>query len=326
MQHQRGSDVAQLNGLVGLAVLSVPSGGHVLDFGGGLPSVARALVERGCRVWTVAPDERAALAAQPYSERVIVGAVEDEKLLHRFDGEVFDAILLLDVLGRVRDGVSVASLSRELLKPGGRVIASFALLDARGRFVNRQSAEALLHEAGLQIHERLDRIRQAPAALIDEFIVVASPASSAVRTVDVSRLQQETAFMGERIASLQAELTDRMNELHLKHQAVRQLQSDVAVREAFIAQLRAQAAGDRTTLNAVRGELQQAQAQTHARLLEVITELDRVKGELVAVREYSNAAGFRLVNSVSVRMRRHKWIYSGLQSLIRKIAPRSPAQ
>jgi chromosome segregation ATPase len=70
-----------------------------------------------------------------------------------------------------------------------------------------------------------------------------------------------------------------MEELHLRHQEMRQLQSDVAVREDFIAQLRTQATAGRTTLNAVRSELLHARAELAKHVAESHRDRTRIAAE-----------------------------------------------
>ena len=174
----RNNELSGLNSAEALAALTVPEGSRVLDIGCGNGSTARLLAGRGCRVVGVELNEDAARSARDYCERVIVGDIEAPATQRQLADETFDAIVLLDVLGYLRDPLSVLGVARQLLAPAGRIVTSFAnithgavrlgllrgdfvytesgLLDRRRlRLFDRQSAEALMVEAGLGIEERL---------------------------------------------------------------------------------------------------------------------------------------------------------------------------
>ncbi len=161
-----------------LAVLMVAPGSLVLDIGAADGSVARPLVERGCRVWAIEADPEAAAKARSVCERVIVGDVEHLDLVEAVEGTRFDVVLLLDVLEHLRDPLAALERARELLVPTGRIIVSIpnvahgavrvslmsgsfnytdtGLLDRTHlRFFDRRSAERLVRSARLRIIERL---------------------------------------------------------------------------------------------------------------------------------------------------------------------------
>jgi 2-polyprenyl-3-methyl-5-hydroxy-6-metoxy-1,4-benzoquinol methylase len=172
------TDLSDLNTSHSLAVLSVRAGSRVLGIGAAEGSVAKLLVDRGCRVWAVEADERAAREAALVCERVITGDVERLDLSGTLGGARFDVVLFLDVLEHLRDPQDVLKRSTEWLAPGGQIIASipnvahgavrlsllrgtFAYTE-RGllarthlRFFDRQAVEALFRDAGLDIRDRL---------------------------------------------------------------------------------------------------------------------------------------------------------------------------
>jgi 2-polyprenyl-3-methyl-5-hydroxy-6-metoxy-1,4-benzoquinol methylase len=171
-------DLSNLNTSHALAILSVPAGSAVLDIGAADGSVARLLADRGCRVWAIEVDERAAREAATACELVVTGDVERLDLAEALDGARFDVVLLLDVLEHLRDPGSVLKRAAQLLSPGGQIIASIpnvthgavrlsllrgtftysdsGLLDRTHlRFFDRQGVEALFGDAGLDIRDRL---------------------------------------------------------------------------------------------------------------------------------------------------------------------------
>jgi 2-polyprenyl-3-methyl-5-hydroxy-6-metoxy-1,4-benzoquinol methylase len=175
-------DLGDLNTSHALAVLSVPLGSSVLDIGAADGSVARLLADRGCRVWAIEADERAARDAATICERVVTGDVERLDLAETLEGVRFDVVLLLDVLEHLRDPGNVLKRAAQLLAPGGQIIASIpnvthgavrlsllrgkftytdaGLLDRTHlRFFDRPGVDALFSDAGLDIRERL-RVRR----------------------------------------------------------------------------------------------------------------------------------------------------------------------
>jgi 2-polyprenyl-3-methyl-5-hydroxy-6-metoxy-1,4-benzoquinol methylase len=161
-----------------LAVLEVPAGSLVLDVGAADGSVARRLVERGCRVVAVEADRKSASAAEQVCELVVVADVETLDLGAALDGLEFDVVLLLDVLEHLRDPLATLRAAVARLKLGGRVIVSvpnvthaalrLQLLSGRFQytdtglldrthlhFFDRPALERLLAEAGLTVLDRL---------------------------------------------------------------------------------------------------------------------------------------------------------------------------
>ena len=117
-------DLDNWNSSHALAVMSVPPGSRVLDLGTADGSVARALKDRGCTVWGIECDERAADAASQVCDRVIVADLETPETFDTLDGETFDVVLALDVLEHLRDPTPVLRRAARHLTPKGIAIVS----------------------------------------------------------------------------------------------------------------------------------------------------------------------------------------------------------
>jgi 2-polyprenyl-3-methyl-5-hydroxy-6-metoxy-1,4-benzoquinol methylase len=119
----------------------VGPGKRTLDVGCASGYTARGLVDQGCTVVGIESDEQAAAEAAAVLERVVVADLEQVDLVAEFGAGVFDAIVYGDVLEHLADPVSALRQSRELLAPGGILVASIpnvahgdvrlALLDGR---------------------------------------------------------------------------------------------------------------------------------------------------------------------------------------------------
>jgi 2-polyprenyl-3-methyl-5-hydroxy-6-metoxy-1,4-benzoquinol methylase len=161
-----------------LAILELRPGSLVLDIGAADGSVARELVQRGCRVIAVEADPEAAKAAERHCERVVIGDVETLDLVGAMDEWKFDAVLLLDVLEHLRDPLATLKAAASLLQPSGRMILSVpnvthaalrlqllagsfeytetGLLDRTHlHLFDRSALERLVMEAGLTVIDRL---------------------------------------------------------------------------------------------------------------------------------------------------------------------------
>lgn len=176
-------DLDDVNNAHSLGILLVPDGSRVLDIGTADGSVARALAERGCRVWGIEVNADAAAAAGRWCDRVIVGDVERLDWQASMDGQVFDVVLLLDVLEHLRDPLQTLRRAVSYLAPGGRIVASIPnvahaavrlqLLDGRFertdiglldrthvQFFDRLSIDRLFTDAGLVPVEDLRVLRR----------------------------------------------------------------------------------------------------------------------------------------------------------------------
>jgi methionine biosynthesis protein MetW len=169
-------DLVERHGLAAshaLLLAGVPARARVLDVGCAEGYLARVLHERGCAVVGLEADPVAAERARRWCVEVAAGDVEDPAVRGRVEGP-FDRVLFGDVLEHLRDPGAVLRWSRELLAPGGRVVASLPNVAhwtgrralARGRFprddhglfdrthlrfFTRASARRLVEDAGLRI-------------------------------------------------------------------------------------------------------------------------------------------------------------------------------
>ncbi|MGH7895267.1 MAG: class I SAM-dependent methyltransferase [Candidatus Binatia bacterium] len=105
------------------AVLArVPPGARVLEVGAHTGYFSARLRDRGCAVIALEVDPRAATQAARYADHVVVGDVEDARVRARLGGP-FDVVLFMHVLEHLVDPWGTLAAVRELLAPGGRVIA-----------------------------------------------------------------------------------------------------------------------------------------------------------------------------------------------------------
>ncbi len=193
-----------VNNTHSLAILEVSPRSSVLDIGAADGSVARGLLERGCRVTGVESDGRAAAAAERVCERVLNVDVESINLAETLDGEEFDFVLLLDVLEHLRDPLAVLRAAAERLTAGGRIVlsvpnvthAAVRLELVAGRFqytetglldrthlhlFDRPALERLIEEAGLRV---LDRMRV--TAGLTETEIAIDPTAYPAETVQLA--------------------------------------------------------------------------------------------------------------------------------------------
>ncbi len=171
---------AGLEDLPSPVVALVPNGQRVLDLGCGTGHTARLLTQRGCTVVGVEVDERAAVSAGAWCERVVLCDLDVTRLDEVLHGEQFDVVVAGDVLEHLRDPAAVLRSVALLLAEHGMVVASvpnvahgsirLALLEGsfdyadQGlldrthlRFFTATSVQRLFESAGYVI-ERNDRI------------------------------------------------------------------------------------------------------------------------------------------------------------------------
>ena len=123
-RYSQSVDLDNWNSSHSLAVLSVPPGSRVLDLGAADGSVARALKKRGCTVWGIEQDERAAEAALQVCDRLIVADLETKEAFEPLGSETFDVVLALDVLEHLRDPAPVLKRAASYLAPKGIAVVS----------------------------------------------------------------------------------------------------------------------------------------------------------------------------------------------------------
>ena len=302
-------DLDNWNSSHSLAVLSVPTGSRVLDLGAADGSVARALKKRGCTVWGIEQDERAAEAALLVCDRLIVADLETKEAFEPLGSETFDVVLALDVLEHLRDPAPVLKRAASHLTPKGVVVVSIpnvthgalrlSLLEGRFtyteqglldrthlRFFDRQAAERLISDAGLTISQNL-RVRREldeTEIAVDKNGVSAELLQSLASDPDTTTYQ--FVFVAERVNGLHASVPSAMlserllaqNEVLLKQSReleayTKSLEADRAARLDSSEQLLAQ---NETLLKQFR------ELETYAKNLEA--ELKECKDELVQTR------------------------------------------
>jgi 2-polyprenyl-3-methyl-5-hydroxy-6-metoxy-1,4-benzoquinol methylase len=165
-QHRNGSQAQEVE-LVG-------SGARVLDVGCATGYLARALRDRGCRVWGIDRDAEAAEQARPFLEELVVADLDGAPLTDHFEKGAFDVLVFGDVLEHVADPARVLRDALPLLAEDGRVVCSIpnithgsvrlALLQGRWtytetglldgthvRFFDRAGVQALHDQVGLTV-------------------------------------------------------------------------------------------------------------------------------------------------------------------------------
>ncbi|PMB44075.1 methyltransferase [Fischerella thermalis CCMEE 5330] len=97
---------------------------HVIDFGCATGYFARLVSSKGCRVTGIEINAKAAKIAEKYCEKVIVADLDFVNLKDVLTETKFDIAVFGDVLEHLRNPWKVLEETRELLQPGGYVIAS----------------------------------------------------------------------------------------------------------------------------------------------------------------------------------------------------------
>jgi SAM-dependent methyltransferase len=102
----------------------VGSGKRVVDFGCWTGFVAKELKERGCYVAGIEIDPQAAEEARSVCDQVIVADLDNIDLSQALGGEKYDVGLFGDVLEHLKEPARLLVQMRELLSPGGYIVAS----------------------------------------------------------------------------------------------------------------------------------------------------------------------------------------------------------
>jgi SAM-dependent methyltransferase len=268
------SDASDMNDTRSLAVLAVPAGSTVLCVSRNDFEIDRMLKARGCRV--------VSSGLEP------IGTA---------DAETFDAVVMLDVLGYVDDVAAAIARAREALKPGGRLIASFAnvahgavrlslahgtfpysdggLLDrARLRFFDYHSAEALLLDGRFRIDERLRVTRGLDETEVTTPVAISSDLVAHVRS-DPEATTYEFLFVASQVTNNTGTARAESLAEHLQ-QHVRQLVAENCTLAERVRNLRAEV--DAREAAARDAEARASQLQESVVTLE--TELSRRMEEL----------------------------------------------
>ena len=137
---------------------------------------------------------------------------------------------------------------------------------------------------------------------------------------------------------LREELIRRTQEAHQMHRDLRHSRADGVVKEAFISDLRQQllatdpVVSQRDQLATVHKRLSAKCEQLVARRHQLVEERDRLlarqealETKLRALQTYVNSAGFRIVESVTRRLRRFPTAFRTTRTIARKVVGRSAA-
>ena len=326
-----------------LAVLMVAPGSLVLDIGAADGSVARPLVERGCRVWALEADPEAAAKARSVCERVIVGDVEHLDLVEAVEGTRFDVVLLLDVLEHLRDPLAALERARELLAPTGRVIVSIpnvahgavrvslmsgsfnytetGLLDRTHlRFFDRRSAERLVRSAGLRIIERLRVTRGLTETEIS--IDPAAVAPDILKALEADEDATTYQFVLAAVPATGEYIPDTMTLAERLQRRTVELESEYRRLEAYARSLEPLASRASSL-----SELETAVAQKDLELRHAMADLAvkeafiaALRQELSTLRTIADSAGVRIVNNVTGRLSRHPRVFGWVRRIARRVA------
>ena len=103
----------------------VPRATRVLEFGCATGYMTEVLKDRlGCTVVGIEIDRDAAVLAEQYAERVIVGDAETIDYATELAGEQFDVVMFADVLEHLKEPADVLRRVRPFIAENGAVVAS----------------------------------------------------------------------------------------------------------------------------------------------------------------------------------------------------------
>jgi glycosyltransferase involved in cell wall biosynthesis/2-polyprenyl-3-methyl-5-hydroxy-6-metoxy-1,4-benzoquinol methylase len=124
LRYHTSVDLKNKNTSQTLLVLLTGRNKRVLEVGPATGYVTRALKSRGCHVTAVEIDPAAAEIAAKAADRMIVGDIETLNFAEALGDEKFDAVIFGDVLEHLLDPQAVLERTRDILAPGGYVVAS----------------------------------------------------------------------------------------------------------------------------------------------------------------------------------------------------------
>ena len=101
----------------------IKSGSKVLDIGCASGYCGRELQKKGCKVWAIEKDKKAASLAKNYYEKVIIDDLDTINTL-TLEKNSFDYILFLDVLEHLLHPEAVLNVCMSYLKNEGKIIIS----------------------------------------------------------------------------------------------------------------------------------------------------------------------------------------------------------
>ena len=98
---------------------------NVLEVGCSVGYMTRYLQEvLRCQVTCVEIDEKAAKAAEPYSQKMVVDDIENTTIDAKLNGNLFDVIILADIIEHLVNPAQVLERLKKFLKPSGLMLLS----------------------------------------------------------------------------------------------------------------------------------------------------------------------------------------------------------
>ena len=102
----------------------VGSGKMVLELGCSSGYISGELKKRNNIVWGIEKDKIAASIAKSFTDKVILGDVEDEDIWKAINKDNFDIIILPDIVEHLKNPVKVIKRCKKILRPNGEMIFS----------------------------------------------------------------------------------------------------------------------------------------------------------------------------------------------------------
>jgi 2-polyprenyl-3-methyl-5-hydroxy-6-metoxy-1,4-benzoquinol methylase len=275
---------------------------RVIDFGCATGYFAQFLKQRGCYVVGVELNPEAAKMAEHYCDEVFVADLDFVSVPEILRDQKFEVAVFGDVLEHLRDPWRVLEETRQLLQPGGFVVASIpniahgavrlsllqghfeyadlGLLDnTHLRFFTRKTVQELFERAGYTVD------------IIDRTIVpVFSGSSYYVPDVERHSLSKEIIHQVEQaedadtlqfvLRAFPTTLEGKYAALDLKYSRVNeqnlQLQTELSNFQNYLAQTQTQLEQTKTQLDQTQNHL----AQTQTQLEQTKTQLDQTQNHL----------------------------------------------
>ncbi len=249
---------------------------YVLEVGCATGYFTKALSDRGCRVVGIEFDAEAAVLAEKWAERVIVGDLDAGTLWQDLEGEQFDAITFGDVLEHLRDPLATLRAAVHTLKPSGVVAISIPNV-AHG------DVRMALLEGDFQYHETglLDRthLRFFTKTELWSLITEAGLVPVETRRVVMPLFQSELAVQRETVspATIKQILEDPEAETYqfVVKAVLNNGSHALATLVDRVQELTEQADNEVVRTALLRKEMQELEIRTqdHERLLEALTVL-----------------------------------------------------
>ncbi len=96
----------------------------VLEIGCSNGRMTKYLFQKGCKVTGIEVLLEPAREAENFCEKIIIGNIEDKKILYKLEGEKYDVILFVDVLEHLVNPAQVLLRMKDLINKNGSIIIS----------------------------------------------------------------------------------------------------------------------------------------------------------------------------------------------------------